>query len=256
MFINHSWFWFYRDESPEWQCPTCGKASLDLDPDEFHVHDSGETANLRASDDFDSDWVRYRFSAVLRCSNRRCNEVVTMLGAGHVEQEHVPDEKGQWESAYRDCFQPSFFEPCLIPISIPENTPTDVRTSLDRSFSLIVANRDAAANQLRVALEVLLDEQSVTARDRKNELLRLGVRIRDHLQGDLLKYKDRLSAIQWIGNDGSHGNDAITVRDLLTGLELIESVLVALYPSNGADLDELARKMIEEKQPKQTGSRK
>lgn len=250
MFINKSWFNFYRDELPDWQCPTCGKASLELNPDEFHVLDSGETANLRASDDFDSDWVRYRFSAVLRCSNRRCNEVVAMLGGGHVEEEYVPNEKRQWESAYRNCFQPSFFEPCLIPISIPENTPEDVRTSLDRSFSLIFANRDAAANQLRVALEVLLDEQEVKARDKNDELLRLGVRIENHLQGDLLKYKDRLSAIQWIGNDGSHGNDAITGRDLLAALELIESVLIALYPSTKPDLDELARKVIQKKKPK------
>ena len=253
MFINKLWFCFFRDELPEWQCPTCGKASLGLSTEEFHVHDSGETANLRGSEELDPDWVRYRFSAVLRCSNSRCKEVVTMVGTGHVEEEHLPNEKGQWESAYRDCFQPSFFEPCLIPISIPENTSADVRTSLDRSFSLIFANRDAAANQLRVALEVLLDEQGVKARDKNDELLRLGVRIENHLQGDLLKYKDRLSAIQWIGNDGSHGNDAITGRDLLAGLELIESVLIALYPSTKSDLDELARKVIEKKKPKKAG---
>ena len=176
-----------------------------------------------------------------------------MVGAGHVEQEPVPDEKGQWELTYRDCFQPSFFEPCLIPISIPENTHADVKSSLDRSFSLIFANRDAAANQLRVALEVLLDEQGIKARDRNGGLLRLADRINGHLQeDDLLRYKERLSAIRWIGNDGSHGNGAITVRDLLAGLELIESVLIALYPSTRTDLDELARGMIEKKKPKKT----
>ena len=120
-------------------------------------------------------------------------------------------------------------------------------------FSLIFASHDAAANQLRVALEVLLDEQSVKLRDKNGGLLPLGIRINDHLQGDLLKYKDRLSAIRWIGNDGSHGNDAITVSDLLAGFELIESVLTALYPSTRVDHDELARKVIEKKQPKKTG---
>lgn len=176
-----------------------------------------------------------------------------MVGAGHVEQEHVRDEKGQWEPTYWDCFQPTFFEPCLIPISIPENTPADVRTSLDRSFSLIFANRDAAANQLRVALEVLLDEQGINARGESGKPIWLANRINNHLQGDLLRYKERLSAIRWIGNDGSHGNDAITVSDLLAGFELIESVLAALYPSTTVDHDELARKVIEKKQPKKTG---
>ena len=252
MHINKKWFTFYRDEIPNWICPTCGSASLNLHAENLLVCDSGETASSRRMEWFDAEHVSYRFSATLQCTNLRCNDVVAVVGAGEVEEEHIPDEEGRWEINYRDCFTPRFFEPCLIPISIPVNTPADVKQALFAAFSIIFSNRDAAANQLRVSIEVLLDDMGVHARDKKGDFLKLGVRINDHLNDDLrlLRFKDRLSAIKWIGNDGSHGNGAISHTDLMVGLEIIESLLIALYPSTGADLDELARQMIEKKKPK------
>lgn len=252
MHISRKWFTFYRDDVPSWTCPSCNGASLNLQADDLLIYDSGETTNSRRMEWFDADCVRYRFSAILRCTNFRCNDVVTVVGAGEVETDHTLDDEGKWEVNYRDCFTPRFFEPCLIPISIPDGTSADVRQALLAAFSIIFTNRDAAANQLRVSIEVLLDDMGVKARDKNGEFLKLGVRINDHLREDLRlnKFQDRLSAIQWIGNDGSHGNGAISHADLLAGLEIIESLLVELYPSPGADLDELARQMIDKKKPK------
>ena len=252
MHINRKWFHFYRDEVPNWICPSCNSDSLNLKDDDLWVYESGETTNSKSMEWFDVDYVRYRFSATLKCANLRCNEVVAVIGAGEVETDHIPNEEGKWAINYRDCFTPRFFEPCLIPISIPENTSANVIKALFAAFSIIFSNRDAAANQLRLSIEVLLDDMGVKARDKNGGFLNLGVRINDHLSEDfrLLKFKDRLSAIQWIGNDGSHGNGAISHADLLAGLEIIESLLVELYPSPGADLDELARQMIDKKKPK------
>lgn len=254
MNINKSWFTFHRDDAPNWPCPTCGGASLNLKTEELRVYDSAETAHSKGEYWFEADYVRYRFSATLNCSNHRCNEVIAAVGSGEVLTEHTHDHDGGWDVVYRDIFTPHFFEPCLIPILVPESTPIDVKNALNSAFAIIFANRDATANQLRVSIEVLLDELGVQAQDKNGEFLKLGVRINNHLTGDLLKYKDRLSAIQWIGNDGSHGNGSISLDDLLAGLEIIESILVALYPSSAQDLDELARKMIEKKRPKKTGA--
>lgn len=252
MNIKKTWFTFRRDNFPNWQCPTCRSASLNLNPEDFRVYDSGETARNRAEDWFDAEYIRYRFSATLHCSNFRCNEVVTMVGAGDVEIEHTPDEMGKWDIYYHDCFSPHFFEPCLIPISIPEKTPVDVRNALDAAFYIIFSNRNATANQLRVAIEVLLDDQGVDSRREDGSFISLGKRIEKRLENKLLYFKERFEAIQWIGNDGSHGNGSTSVSDLLAGLELIESLLIALYPSPSADLDGLAMKMIEKKKPKKT----
>lgn len=262
MYINKSWFKFHRDELPDWQCPTCGNASLNLVPEEFHVQDSSGTKKSREPDEFDADWVQYRFSATLRCSNNRCNEFVSMVGSGGVETRHIKDDEGRWDTSYRDHFTPSFFEPYLTPISIPDDVPNDVRNSLNRSFKLIFANRDAAANQLRVALEVLLDERGVKKTDKNGDALKLGIRVDSHLGGEtvksyeLIRCKERLSAIQWIGNDGSHGNESISTSDLLAGFEIIESILATIYPSDSPDLDELAKKMVNKKRPQKAGGKK
>lgn len=255
MNINKTWFTFRRDDAPNWQCPSCGSASLNLKPEELQVHDSAETSRSKGEDWFDVDYVSYRFSATLHCANLRCKEVVAVVGSGEVDVEHIPDDEGRWDVHYEDSFSPRFFEPCLVPISIPENTPVDVKNSLNAAFAIIFANRDAAANQLRVSIEVLLDEIGIEARDKNGDFLKLGVRINDHLKDEFLNFKDRLSAIQWIGNDGSHGNGSISVDDLLAGLEIIESLLVSLYPSLSTDIDALAQKMIDKKRPKKAGGK-
>lgn len=261
MNINKTWFTFRRDDAPNWQCPSCGSASLNLKPEELRVHESAETARSKGEDWFDVDYVSYRFSATLHCANLRCKEVVAVVGSGEVDVEHIPDDEGRWDVHYADSFSPRFFEPCLVPILIPENTPVDVKNSLNAAFAIIFTNRDAAANQLRVALEVLLDEQGVKSKDKNGENLKLGNRVNDHLDGEfvknreLIKYQKRLSAIQWIGNDGSHGNGSISVDDLLAGLEIIESLLVSLYPSLSTDIDALAQKMIDKKRPKTAGGK-
>lgn len=250
MNIKKSWFTFRRDDLPSWQCPTCGGASLNLKPEDLRTYDSAETVRFRTEDWFDADFVQYRFSAVLHCANNRCNETVTMVGMGKVEEEHEQDHEGQWNLTYFDKFTPLFFQPSLIPISIPQDTPSSVSNSLMAASSIIFANRNAAANQLRASIEVLLDDRNIKAIRANGKFIPLGERINDHLNDALLKYKDRLSAIQWIGNDGSHGGGDISIEDLLAGLEIIESLLAELYPSTKNDPDELARKIIELKKPK------
>ena len=250
MNINKSWFAFRRDSLPNWQCPTCGGASLNLKPEDFRVFESAETAHSKSEEWFDADCVQYRFSAILHCANSRCGEIVAMAGSGSVEEEYELIDEDQWNRTYLDQFTPLFFQPSLIPISIPQNTPSAVSSSLTSAFAIIYANRNAAANQLRASIEVLLDDQGVKAMSADGAFMPLGRRINDHLSDVLKKYKDRLSAIQWIGNDGSHGGGNISIDDLLAGLEIIESLLAEIYPSTKTDPDELARKMIALKRPK------
>lgn len=252
MKIDKSWFSFRRDDHPSWSCPTCGSASLKLKPEDFHMYESAETSHSKSEEWFDADFVLYRFSATLLCTNSRCNEIVVMVGSGKVETVHEQDYDGQWDVTYLDEFTPLFFQPNLIPICVPENTPSSISDALFSAFSIIFANYNAAANQLRASIEVLLDQQGIKSERDDGGFLALGKRIENYLTGDLRNYKDRLSAIQWIGNDGSHGNGSISVDDLLDGLQIIESLLMALYPSQSIDYDELAKKIINKKKPQRS----
>lgn len=250
MHINKTWFSFRRDYVPNWRCPSCGDACLNLSPEELRVYESAETSRNKQEDWFDSDYVTYRFSATLHCADIRCNEVVVVIGAGHIDFEYTQTEEDLHKKTYTDCFVPQLFEPCLVPITIPANTPANVRDALNAVFSIIFINRDAAANRLRFSIEVLLDEIRIPSRDKHGNFLKLGVRINDHLNDELRKYKINLSAIQWIGNDGSHGCDDTSIEDLLSGLEIMEFLLHAFFSPPSIDINTLSSKLIEKKKPK------
>lgn len=250
MLIDKSWFTFYRDHPPEWICPTCGKSVLNLNDNELHIHSSAETEQSRECDAFDFDWVQYRFTATLRCANPRCKEAVAMLGRGHVEQDHTQGQDGNWEVTYRDFLTPLFFEPHLKPFSILENTPEAVKNCLSQAFSLTFANRGVAANQVRVAIEALLDAHGIKSEYAKGNRISLGSRISDHLTPPLTNLKVKLSAVRWIGNAGSHEIDSISIDDLLDGFSLVESVLSKLYPPASRNLDSLASAIDQSKKPR------
>jgi hypothetical protein len=251
MHINKNWFEFKRENIPDWQCPTCGGASLNLDPEDLRVYESGETARSQEEDGFDADNADYRFAATLHCKNNACREVITLVGSGKVEVDHIPGEKG-WDTVYHQWLKPHFFQPSLIPISIPSNTPIDLKNSLIAAFAIIFANHAAAINQIRVAAEILLDEIGVASVRGGGGFLSLGDRISNHLHGDAESYKDKLDAIRWLGNDGSHGNGSISIIDLLNGLEIFESLLSEIYPEPKTDINDLARKVIEKKKLRRT----
>lgn len=250
MFIDKSWFAFYRDNPPEWHCPSCGKSVLNLIDDELRIHESAETEQSRGLDAFDFDWVQYRFTATLRCSNPRCKETIAMAGRGCVDQSHIRDPSGDWESVYQDYLTPLFFEPNLKPFSLPENTPEAVNKCLIQAFSLTFANRGVAANQVRVAVEALLDAHGIKSEYAKGNRISLGSRISEHLTPPLTNLKVKLSAVRWIGNAGSHEIDSISIDDLLDGFSLVESVLAELYPPASRNLDALASAIDQSKKPR------
>lgn len=250
MRIEKAWFQFLNEQIPEWWCPTCNKAVLNLGKMGIQKSESGESAKLRYRDEFDPDWIQYRFVASMVCANSRCQDTVMVVGHGSVEDQHFYDEYGEHQSEYSDVFSPQFFEPHLRPIDIPEETPKVVKTSLEEAFKLIFANRGAAANQMRVAIELLLDSYPEVPKKRFNGTpMTLADRL-NALPTTLTKHFNHLSAIRWIGNAGSHEFDAIDIPDLLDALKLIESLLNQLYPTLVEDTEGLAQSIHLAKKPR------
>ena len=250
MRIDKTWFQFFNEQIPEWWCPTCGKGVLNLDNAGLIKHESCESACLHDLEGFDPEWIRYRFSATLVCANTRCQETVMVVGNGSVEEKHFYDEYGEHQSEYPDVFAPQFFEPPLLPIDIPEGTPRNVKASLTEAFKLIFANQGATANQLRVAIELLLDGYPEVPKKHPNgKFMLLGDRLKV-LPIALADHFHHLSAIRFIGNAGSHEFDAIGVPDLLDALRLIESLLSRLYPAPAQDIEGLAQSIHSTKKPR------
>lgn len=249
MRIDTTWFQFFNEQIPEWWCPTCGKGALNPDKAGLTKRESCESARLHDLEEFDPAWIRYSFSAVLVCANTRCQETVLVVGNGSVEEKQYRDDDGVHQSEFFDVFTPQFFEPPLLPIDIPADTPKDVKASLTEAFKLIFVNQSAATNQMRVAIEVLLDCFEVQKTNSEGKYIALGNRLQN-LPHHLSTSFNHLSAIRWIGNAGSHELEAISIADLLDALKLTEAMLNKLYPSVAEDIEGLAQSIHLTKKPR------
>ena len=66
---------------------------------------------------------------------------------------------------------------------------------------------------------------------------------------------DRLLAIKWLGNFGSHGSEKITIDDVLDAYEIMEDVLHEVYPDRGRNVSKLTKEINRKKGPRKRTTR-
>lgn len=135
------------------------------------------------------------------------------------------------EREYRDIFFPKYFYPTLSFFNIPNGTPEDIKSTIIEAFSLTPNSPSAAANKIRVAVEILATEFGVLSKRPNGSFIPLDQRIRnitDH-GNRLYEHKDLMLAIKYIGNAGSHEEDVISLDELFDSFQIIEELLKSLY---------------------------
>lgn len=237
---------------PTLTCPTCGIVALKLDPKKISYQrlKNQYESNVFENETFDAGvvlnvlkalvliaeeikWEQCRFNGHLTCAN--CGDVTTFLGKAK-----VPNQRS---SAYHSTLVPrlipEFFSPPVPLITLRSDYPLEVRAELVRSFALFFSDSAAAANRIRICVELVLNDLQIDAvrRDAAGKAkssasgrevkLTLGERIKlfavDH--GELAEL---LGAIKGIGNEGSHGCE-LSRSDLLDAYAMIDHILTALY---------------------------
>jgi hypothetical protein len=201
--------------------------------------------------DWEPDWTRYRFVALLRCDNGRCAEPAVAHGEGRVELD--PEEGSE------DAFYPRFIYPSPDLFTIAKGCPPALAVQIRRAFVLSWGDYDACANQTRIALERLLTEQRVPAYSIKNghrRFLSLHSRIERFADSTSTKTKhlsDLMKAVKWLGNVGSHGLPDNAKRlnrsDIFDAFDLLQYVLDELYTKKSSNLSKLAREINRRKGP-------
>lgn len=234
MNIKESWFNFSVSNPPDWECPTCKAGVLNFCEHDFIKNETSNSIRLGKIDVHDPEWIEYGFSAKLTCSNSRCNEVVMVLGDGRVDWLPGEDEIGRPVQEYREFFRPRYFQPNLQPISIPNNCSEYVGNALQEAFKAMFINFELACNQLRVAVEYVVDElvdvdgKAILRNDANGEFISLGRRI-DKIRDDFGYFKSFISAIRYVGNAGSHEIGVLKFQDFADALGLVERILKDLY---------------------------
>lgn len=116
-----------RFHAPRWLCPRCGKGHLVLKPEAVFFLPSGAAyAQLEEDPEDRGNDLELRFSALLQCDFKACEETASVAGVG--------DEKSTLESGHRELYVvlfPRFISPS------PELFPIPPATCADRLMRAI-----------------------------------------------------------------------------------------------------------------------
>jgi hypothetical protein len=165
----------------------------------------------------------YKFTVHFRCSHSDCHKDYACIGKVKYFSSSSRTEvtKMYYGPKYKR-FYPLNFAPVLQLFPVNPLIPKSVITSLDESFGVFWSDCHSSANALRRALEKLLDELEVPP------AISLQRRI-DNFKSEHHDFAKFLSAIKWIGNSGSHG-DNLTKEDILDACVIFEHCLAELFP--------------------------
>ncbi|ELV7529565.1 DUF4145 domain-containing protein [Edwardsiella ictaluri] len=244
--------YFSRAEETAWECPTCKSGLLKIIDNSFQRKETFKSHATHAYHDgqWFPEYVEYVYSCLFQCSKKSCGEIISSSGIGFMDiVEYKIDENNYHDPIYGDYFRPRYFEPALNLISVPDNCPSPVFSSLKESFKLFFTSPNAAANNIRIAVERLLTELGVPDRTAQGGFIKLHNRI-EQIPSDYKIFKDALLAIKWNGNAGSHqGGNQLSVDDVIDIYEIIEDVLKKIYDSDQGRIAEIIARINKNKGP-------
>lgn len=219
---------FEISNAPKYRCPSCALGILYL-KDKMTLEEMADTKHQHDHPEYGHEWVTYSFNAKLECNDKDCQEIVFMIGKATPEEVYLDEPTQYQHQIVTYCF-PKYFHPHLNIFDIIETVPEPVKNMIEKSFELFFSDLDSCGNRIRAAIEVLLDELGIPRDDlsKKIDFIPLARRI-NKLPPIHSKIKDYLTAIKWLGNIGTHGQDSLTRNNILMAYEVIEHVLDELY---------------------------
>ena len=216
--------------------------------DSFSKEETADSLASRGHEAFDSDWVRYVFTAWAACGNSRCKQPMAIIGKGRVTMVD-DDNRGH---AYEDYFQPLLCHPMPDILYLPEETPENIRDELRAAFTLFWTQAAACAGRLRVALELLLDHLKIPKRKKLEGGKFKSLTLHDRIQcfgKNEPALGTQFMALKWLGNSGSHDRD-VRSGDVLDGFAIMEYAIEEIIGRRTATLTKLVTTLTKKHKPK------
>ena len=225
---------FRKGKIPTWPCPRCQTGFLRLQDGTFKYSELATSTRPINPEDWDPIYETYTYSAMLECANESCKEHVSSCGQGEVIEDYYPGENGDIDTEYYDLFTPEYFYPPLAVFNIPRACPDPVAEEIRLSFRLFFCDPASSANHIRKSVENILTDKDIK-RFQGSKGKRIIISLHQRIKLYEAKDKDiaeRLFAIKWLGNVGSHAGE-LTKDDVLDAYEILETVLDDLYIGHG-----------------------
>ncbi len=244
---------FYKGQkNTELLCPTCCSGQLKILANKFYHEETAESRLSHHDAAFDHEWIRYRFSGVLKCQNATCGDLVSVLGWGNLDHcRYYNQQTDEMEEEFKQIFFPEYFHPTIKIFSIPKGCPSKISDEILKSFSLFWSDIESCANKIRVVVEHLLTHLGVNRfiRDGKLSPINLHQRI-ESLKDYKPELVDLFFAIKFIGNAGSHSTDILTKEDVIDAFALLEKVLNEIFDDKDKTVKKIAKEINKRRGPR------
>jgi hypothetical protein len=201
-------------------CSVCNKGILEIE-NETYLSLPTESSKKVFDEISEPSVLENKFTAILRCSNKRCNEIGIISGDISIKCLSYDDD---FNEVYSSMHNIRYVNPPIKIIHIPEQTPKDVGVLLNDSFGLFWLDPPSAGNKIRKVLERIMDEKQIKKEQLHNRIIGFG-------QIENEKYKEiseMLEGVKWLGNEGSH-DEKLQKEDLLKAYEVIDFALDEIY---------------------------
>jgi hypothetical protein len=234
--------------APSWPCPSCLNGTLRLIPASLRWLETAESQLRHTDEDFNFYDIDYTFSGSLECG--QCRQKISCCGRGGEEPYEFQDEDGDWAQEYETVFYPRFFYPSLQLFRPTQRCPRPVREQLYKSFAVFFCDLSAAANHLRQFVEEILTAAGIDIRNAKGGgFIPLNDRIKIY-EGRDSDNAERITALKWIGNCGSHPEDDLNKGDLFDAYDILEILLEDLYVGHNRNVRSIVAQINATKGPR------
>lgn len=249
---------FQEGSFPNWTCPNCQTGSLRPVDKTFHYwesaasHEAGKSWLIASQIKYDDNSIlgmelaKYRYSALLKCN--KCSECVSSCGSGEALEDYYPDLN---DTVLLNYFSPKYFYPAIDIFPVHEKCPQKIKSQIKESFKLFFADPPAAANYVRKAIDEILTNKKVKRFVINKNKKRVTINLHDRIVAfEKINFgvAQKLFAIKWLGNEGSH-TDKITKNDVLDAYEILEFVVDDLYVGYKKSIEKKILKINKTKKP-------
>lgn len=238
---------FTHDDGINYPCPQCS-SRLDF----IHHRTEVTTSGIELEELGYPYGIEHIFSSILKCSS--CSKVISVGGLCEKDyQDGQESPTGEYELKYVTFYFPKFFYPNLRMIPLSSEISTEVREQIDLSFSCFFSDLSSAANRIRNAIELILDDVKapkfkITRRNTRHFFKSLHNRIENFKKQKKI-FSELLLAIKFIGNEGSHiGN--IELEDILDAYQILDEIIEIAYVKNRKKTHQIAKEINSLKKPR------
>lgn len=247
--INRDYFIkpFIENNFPLFNCPFCDKGVIEIDKKKFIEKFTENSKNYNNATG-EIEGMVLKFACILKCNNKKCNEIITIEGDGNVkdtpidiaekfmEEEYIEEEYTNIacnypQDNYVHYYNIKYMNPPINIINISKNIPSIIETTLKESFSLFWNHQSSAGNKIRNVIGLFLDDKKIIKRKKSKKRKYYYLSLHERLE----KFKNinsemakKLMSLKLLGNAGSH-TSILSKNDLMDAYEILDYIFYEFY---------------------------